>query len=111
MLAFLLRFALLLALLLIGSASVHAQNAPQHRQRTITGLGDPEPAEPRYAALSQEVEELREQVQTLNQAYQEMLTRYNQQVARVRELELRYANPQPPGQHRARQTNQTNGSR
>lgn len=81
-----LRFLLLFALLLLGYASAHAQTtAASIPTASITGFGDPEPADPRYAQAA-ELTELKAQLQTLRQAYDQLVTRYNEQSAELQQL-------------------------
>ncbi|MCC3159328.1 hypothetical protein LJ737_18950 [Hymenobacter sp. 15J16-1T3B] len=84
--ATLVRFLLLFALLLLGYASAHAQTLEERPSATVTGLGDPEPMDPRYAQAT-EVTELKTQLQTLLQAYDQLVARYNAQSAQLQQLE------------------------
>ncbi|RAK69587.1 hypothetical protein [Hymenobacter edaphi] len=84
--ATLLRFLLLFALLLLGYASAHAQTPAERPTATVTGFGDPEPMDPRYAQAA-ELKELKTQLQTLLQAYDQLVMRYNAQNAQLQQLE------------------------
>ncbi|GAB2952164.1 hypothetical protein GCM10027048_16520 [Hymenobacter coalescens] len=87
---------LLFALLLIGHASVRAQSAPTGSPaRSVTGFGDPEPMDPRYAPAA-ELSDLKNQLQTLLQAYDQLVTRYNTQSARLQQLERQQATSASP---------------
>ncbi|RTQ52171.1 hypothetical protein EJV47_03860 [Hymenobacter gummosus] len=110
----LLRFLLLLALLLLGHAAVRAQSVPAERpNQTVTGFGDPEPMDPRYAQAA-EVSELKAQVQNLLQAYDQLVTRYNVQSAKLQELEQKQPATAPvmtpAGRNRALRANALTGS-
>ncbi|GAB3824292.1 hypothetical protein [Hymenobacter jeollabukensis] len=84
------RFLLLFALLLLGYASAHAQTPAERPNTSVTGFGDPEPMDPRYAQAS-ELTELKTQLQNLLQAYDQLVTRYNAQNVQLQQLERQQA--------------------
>ncbi|WP_400191344.1 hypothetical protein [Hymenobacter sp. B81] len=95
------RFLILLVLLLIGHFATKAQSVtPPAVARTVTGFGDPEPMDPRYAPAS-EVAQLREQLQALTQAYSQLVEQYNEQYNQLQELQ-QTVRPEPSKTHRGR---------
>lgn len=89
--ATILRFLLLLALLLLGHVYAHAQTpALDTITASVAALPDPEPADPRYAPAA-ELSELKTQMQTLLQAYDQLVTRYNVQHTQLQLLQQQQA--------------------
>lgn len=86
------RLLLLLALLLFGQASLRAQSltasAPPVAtpDSVATSAAPAAPSDPRYAQAA-ELTELKNQFQTLLQAYGQLVTRYNDQNVKLQQLE------------------------
>ena len=100
--ATLFRFLLLFALLLLGYANAHAQTLTlDTATASVLELPDTEPADPRYAPAA-ELSELKTQMQTLLQAYDQLVTRYNAQSTQLQLLQQQAAATHT--RHRAHRT-------
>ncbi|UOQ51020.1 hypothetical protein [Hymenobacter cellulosivorans] len=92
-----------LLLLMLSFAPVRAQMAPDSNghYRPTKGLSDPEQPDPRYAS-SVEVNELKDQIKLLTDAYSRLVEQHNQQADRLQTLEraTRTAGPPAPGNYR-----------
>jgi hypothetical protein len=84
----LLRFFVLFALLVMGRMTAHAQTLAEGPtpSTVVASSPEPEPTDPRYAKAN-EITELKAQMHTLLQAYDQLVTRYNDQSAKLQLLE------------------------